>query len=460
MDFEPALTRGSRRSASPPEAPPGDGHAPPEKPTSRAEESATARPRRRSRGRALAVMTAVLVMAGGVAGSVWWLGPQAAPPAPSPTPTPSASLDPLLTPADLGTLGGTTWGTASAPTTSSDGYPVCLPAEGGTLPAPDRTARRILAADNQSGYMTHVVETYADAAAAQRAYTTRLQQAGSCADTEAFIVDTRTITGLADAAFATHIEVQAESPEHHGLVISRTGRNLSMIDVSSAEPTPLEDTAAVAARPLARLCSGGEGACPASVSLVAALPAAGQFPGWLIEADLPRITAGAGRWGATRPSPVLTILGSQCEAVSLKKVSDAASSSQRTLLLADDPSAPAGFGIDQVVYTFASAKQAKSFGDKLGGNLADCADRVPTAAVKKGPSTKGEAADGVAFSGRSFLITQKTAEDEEVPFRVGVVRVDDRVAYLLANPSAEFDFSADQWKAIMIRTAQRVSQLP
>ena len=86
--------------------------------------------------------------------------------------------------------------------------------------------------------------------------------------------------------------------------------------------------------------------------------------------------------------------------------------------------------------------------------------RVPTAAVKKGPSTKGEAADGVAFTGRSFLITQKTAEDEEVPFRVAVVRVDDRVAYLLANPSAEFDFSADQWKAIMTRTAQRVSQLP
>lgn len=426
-----------------------------------ADEVAPAAPRRRSRGRALGVLAAVLVIAGGVAGSAWWLNPQGTTPTtPSTSPSPSAGLDPLLTPTDLGRLGGTTWLVDSAAAPGSQ-TPVCLPTGTDAMPVADRTAPRVLtAANSPTGYVTHIVETYADPVAARQAYAARLVQAGTCADTEALIVSTRTVTGLANAAFASYIQVQAEKPEHHSLVVSQTGRNLSMIDVVSAEPIDLEETAKVAAKPLARLCSGGEGVCPTTVSLTASIPAAGEDPGWLIEADLPRITAGAGRWAATRPSPSLTILGSQCEAVSLVKVSDATSSAQRTLLLADDPSAPTGFGIDQVVYTFPSAKTAKSFGDKLGSNLADCADRVPTATVERGPTVKGEGADGVAFSGRSFLISQKTAEEDAVPFRVAVIRVGERISYLLANPSPDFDFTTNQWKAIMTRTAQRVSQLP
>lgn len=464
VEFDPPLV--ARPAIRPPAAAAPVAAAPavvapkPEQPASVDEATPTAP--RRSRGRALGVLAAVLAIAGGVAGSVWWLGPQATPPStPSNSPSPSAGLDPLLTPADLGRLGGTTWLVDSAPASPPASAPVCLPAGVETMPVADRTAPRVLAAQSAPArYVIHVVETYADPVAARQAYAARLLQAGTCADTEALIVGTRTVSGLANAAFASYIQVQAETPEHHSLVVSQTGRNLSLIDVVSAEPIDLAETAKVAAKPLARLCSGGEGVCPTTVSLTASIPAAGEYPGWLIEADLPRITAGAGRWGATRPSPSLTILGSQCEAVSLVKVSDATSSAQRTLLLADDPSAPTGFGIDQVVYSFPSGKTAKTFGDKLGNNLADCADRVPTATVEKGPTVKGEGADGVAFTGRSFLITQKTAEKDAVPFRVAVLRVGERIAYLLANPSVDFDFSANQWKAIMTRTAQRVSQLP
>ena len=466
FEFEPAAPRRSATSVSSPpmldferpDRPADPGSGSPAEPTSPAAEDADQQPvRRRSRGRALAVMAAVVVMAGGVAGSVYWLEPQAGPPAgPTASPTPSASLDPLLTPSDLAPLGVGLWSTASGATSN----PVCLTSDD-AMPEPSRTARRVLKADRDADTtVTHVVETYADPTAARVAYNARLQQAGNCPDTEALIVETDTVSGLADAAFATQVEIQASTPEYHALVVSQTGRNLSMIDLTSPKPTALADAAEVAAEPLARLCSGGEGTCPATVALAASDPAPGQFPGWLTKADLPRITPGAGRWGATRPSDALTILGSQCGAINLRKVSEATGAAQRTLLLADDPAAPSAFGIDQVVYTFASGKEAKTFGDKLTSNLADCADRVPTASVKKGPSTKGEAAEGVAFTGRSFLIKQKTAEDVEVPFRVAVVRVGDHVAYLLANPSADFDFTSDQWKAIMTRTAQRVSQLP
>lgn len=435
----------------------------PENPTGGRAAEAPSAPRR-GRGRAIGVLGIVLAIAAAVAGSVWWLGPpDTATPSTvgSPTPTPSASLDPLLTTADLGSLGGTTWGVTGTPTGANDGNPICLPAGVETMPIANRTARRVLPSDaNTASFVTNVVDTYPDSGDAARAYGNRLLQSGSCAGVEAQIIGTSTISRLADAAFATQVEVQAETTEYHAIVVARTGRNVSMVDVLSFEPIPLEDVAAVLAEPLARLCSGGEGVCPSAVTLTDSIPAAGQHPGWLIATDLPRITAGVGRWGATPPSPTLTILGSQCEAIGLTKVSGTSAAAQRTLLLADDPSAAAGFGIDQVVYTFAADKPAKTFADKLTGNISDCPDRIATATVEKGPSTKGQGAEGVEFSGKSYLVTQKTASNQSVPFRVAVIRVGPRVAYLLANPSSEFDFTDAQWKAIMTRTGQRVSQMP
>ena len=43
-------------------------------------------------------------------------------------------------------------------------------------------------------------------------------------------------------------------------------------------------------------------------------------------------------------------------------------------------------------------------------------------------------------------------------FRVGVTAVGTRLVYLLANPSANFDFTDKAWEALVGRAAQRVTQ--
>lgn len=464
-EFEYVPRRSATSVSSPPEVyfRPAGGDPAPASPASPAapEPAPKAAEPRRSGRRAIAVLAGIAAVVGLVLGGVWWLGPTlTATPKPTQTTSP-ASLDPLLTPADLGRLGATAWITAVTPPPAGDGNPICLPAEVEEMPTPDRTARRVLT-PNATGtdFVTHVVDTYPDEAAATRAYQARLLQAGSCADTEALIVAAYTVDGLADSAFSTRIDVQEETTEPHVLVVSRTGRNLSMIDITTADPTSVDDAVQVATQPLARLCSGGEGTCPTLPTATETIPAAGQLPGWLVEADLPLVTPGAGRWGANAPSSSLTIVGSQCETVVLKKVPDVTAAAQRTLMLADDPQAPTVFGVDQVVYTFATPKAAKSFADQLGDDLADCTSRVPTATVEKGPSVKGEGQGGISFSGESYLITQQTVSGGTATYRVGVLRIADRVSYLLANPSADFDFSKAQWKAILTRTGERVTQLP
>ena len=67
-------------------------------------------------------------------------------------------------------------------------------------------------------------------------------------------------------------------------------------------------------------------------------------------------------------------------------------------------------------------------------------------------------ANGAKFTGTSYTVTQRISATKTVTFRVGVTAVGTRLVYLLANPSANFDFTDKAWEALVGRAAQRVTQ--
>ncbi len=409
--------------------------------------------RKRSAKPAMVIIAAVGAVAVLVAASVWALTVRSFAPSGGPSTTTAAALDPLMTAADLAGLAGATWSDSADPV-----RPLCLPEAADGLPAAQRSvSRRITSSTSTTEAVAQVVDTYADDAAATQAYAARLTQTGTCAEAVAWITGANTISGLADSADLVRLTVQEEQVQFHSLLVARTGRNVSMIDIGTSVAVPAAEVANLAAKPLSRQCSGGEGTCPGSIAVSTAPPPPGNPVGWLVSADLPRITAGAGRWGATEPQTTLNVVGSQCEAMNLKTVPGTQKVGQRTLLLADDGAAPEGFGVDQVVYTFADATAAESLAKKLETNLSGCPDRAPTASVKAGPAVKGTGAAKVKIAGYTFKVTQRT-ETNTVVFRVAVLTVGQRLVYLLANPSATFDFSDDSWGRVAVRSGQRVSQ--
>ena len=416
--------------------------------------------RNRSSRPALIVIAAVAAVVLVIAVAVWALTVRSTASSGGPSTSATATAeDPLLTAADLGTLGAATWAEPSAGT--SDGQrPICLPATADGLPVAQRSpSKKITSSSSPTDTVVQALDVYADDAAATEAFAVRLVQAGTCADTVALITGANTISGLADSAEVVRLTIQEQTDQFHSLLISRTGRSVSLIDVTTAEELPASDVAAVAATALSRGCGGTLGTCPGSISVATSPPPAGNPFGWLVPADLPRITAGAGRWGATEPKTALDVVGSLCEAINLKTVVGTQTVGQRTLLLADDSNAPQGFGIDQVVYTFADAKGVATLSKKLDKNLTGCPDRAPTASVKEGPAVKGTGTGtgGAKVSGSTYLVTQKTGT-ETVVFRVAVLGVDTHLVYLLANPSASFDFSDADWVKIAVRAGQRASQ--
>lgn len=412
----------------------------------------------RSAKPALIIISSVAAVAVLVAASVWLLTLRSIAPSGGPTEAGNASaLDPLLTVADLGILGSSTW---VGPGNTGDGVrPLCLASTGDGLPNTQRSvARRIGSASSPLDAVVQVVDTYPDNATATQAYAVRLAQLGTCPDVVALITGANTISGLADSADAVRVTVQEAQDQFHTLLISRTGRAVSLLDVLTVSaPVTVADVATTAAKALRRLCSADQGTCPGSIQVAAGVPSPDKLPGWLIEADLPRLTPGAGRWSATEPATALSVVGSQCEAVNLKAVSGTTATGQRTFLLADDSKAPTGFGLDQVIYTFGEETSAADLAAKLVKNISSCGGRAPTASITKGPSVKGTGVAGAKISGSTYLVSQKT-ETDTVVFRVAVLTVGSRVCYLLANPSTTFDFTEDAWKKLALRAGQRVSQ--
>jgi hypothetical protein len=436
-------------------APPTDPETPDAAPVPLPEETAGPPARTRSARPALLVIAAVLVVSVLVAAVVWLLTLRSgAASTGAGTPSAAQALDPLVTSADLGTLGGLAW--TETTSTSDPERPVCVPATGAGLPGAARTVTRRTPADGGTAYLVQTVDTYADDVAAIAAYDVRLAQLGTCADAQVWITGGNAVTGLADAAAAVRLVAQDEPEVFHTVVLSRTGRTVSVADAATPGAVNALDLANVVSSALGRQCSG-LGTCPSGVLVESAPPPAGVPAGWLVEADLPRITAGTGRWAAVEVSSTLQVSGSLCEAMNLAAVSGPTTAAQRTLLLADDPNAPQGFGVDMVTYTYTAADDAADLAAKLTKNLGSCADRAPTATVKEGPDVRSTGQAGAKVTGSTFSITQKT-ETATVVYRVAVVTADSDVVYLLGNPTPGFDFTDAQWKSVATRAGVRATQ--
>ncbi len=398
-------------------------------------------PTTRSRRPALLVITAVVSIALLVAAVVFAM---ALNPPGGGGPLAATAVDPLLTADEVLPVGAGPWQESSL--TAS---PLCL---GAGTPKPDRaTSRRLVTSSNDS--VLQVANTYADDATAISAYTTIASMLGTCADATALVGNASTVSGLADQAAAVQLTVQATKAENHQVLVARSGRTVNVFDILTANGVPVTTAAQVAGESLSRQC--GAGTCPTSISVAASLPATGDPAGWLVSADLPRITPGSGKW--TPHDGAVTTPGSHCEGTDLTKISGTTSSAQRTLILTGDPAAPGTFGVDQVVYSFATSKPARTLAKDLVKAIDGCTTRAPTASVKQGADVKGAGEDGAVVSGNTWEVTHKSSTFTYI-YRVAVVTVGNQVTYLVATPSKDFDFTDAQWGAIALRAGQRASQ--
>ncbi len=392
-----------------------------------------------------------------VAGLLVWMNRSKTPAATNSAST-SALVDRLVTPAALDSLGVGQWSEQKTEpmVTQDSSAPLCFVAAP-DLPTPQAQVQRKLGATGASAL--HRISQYATAADATQVYALRLTQLGACSNIPAYLVSGAKVTSLGDDAVAITAVIQDQTAQFHTVVLVRTGSMVITYDVAQAGAVvPYEKVVPLAGTTVTAICSSGGGSCSASPVATTGVPPTTSVPGWLAVSDLPRVTVGMGRWNAPAPKTTVTSAGSACENVTFATVAGPNQRRQRTYLLTEDTKAPKNYGLDEVILDFDTPDAATAFVTTLKTAIDACPTRTPTAKLGAEGAVTAAGANGEAITGFWRSLSQSTNATTTYNFRLGVAVVGTRVVYLLANPSATFDYADADWSAITARAGQRATQ--
>ena len=306
--------------------------------------------------------------------------------------------------------------------------------------------------------LIHQVDAYANEETAKKVYEQRATSLASCSAIPALITGSSTITELGDDVLQMSV-VQEDIAQHHTILLVRTGKVISLLDVARNNGA-VDPKGAVSAlqRPLTATCEAAAGTCPGAPTVTPAAPPAASPQGWLIPNDIPIIAPGHLAWSGGGLKGVESS-GMGCEGLNLTSEQGPTDRKQRSYTVGSADEAFKVFGITQYRFAFADETAATTFGDLLSENLASCAKRVAASKVTELSPVTTDGSDGPAVTARLFEVKQQVSDDgAQRPHQVMVARSGTAVSYLLFTGVGESKFTEDQLKTLAVRVGQRITQ--
>ena len=307
--------------------------------------------------------------------------------------------------------------------------------------------------------LIHQIDAYANEETAKKIYEQRATSLASCSATPALITGSSTVAGLGDETLQLSV-LQESSAQHHTILLVRTGKVISLLDVARNN-SAIDPTGAVSAlqRPLTATCEAAAGTCPTTPTVTPAAPPAANPPGWLIPNDIPIIAPGHLDWKGSSSPREVELSGMGCEGVNLTSEQGPTDRKQRSYTVGSPDEAFKVFGITQYRFTFADEAAATAFGDLLSENIASCAKRVAAAKVTELSPVATDGSNGPVLAARLFDVKQQIADDgTQRPYQLIVARSGTAVSYLLFTGVGETQFTAEQLTNLATRLGQRTAQ--
>jgi len=402
------------------------------------------------------------------------LGP--ADPATSPSSSPSPSAAPAVNEQrllDTTTAAAiddkATWSIARTQTGRDADSPlaVCLQAPESSDPAPKTSVLRTLTASGKRGLAAlHQADAYGDSDQAVEVFSQYAQQLGGCTTDRAFLVGSTVVENLGDQAITVTVDVAAPTGGalHHTVLVVRTGTVINIVDASATDKAVDPGTLAAAIAPIInQQCADADGRCAQKPKTTDVVPPIGaEVPGLPALADVPRLdTMSGGHWSTTEPLRNSTLPeGSQCERLDATKVKPA-TTLKRAYLVQDDDVVPDTFGWDLVLFSFDKEGDASGYLKEVRSSIDRCSDRQKSAKVTNGKGFKGTGTEGTTISAYSWNVRQPTGTgaDQHADYRLGLAVAGDKVVYLFLPIDDKFNFTDEQWEGLVIRAAQRATQV-
>ena len=207
------------------------------------------------------------------------------------------------------------------------------------------------------------------------------------------------------------------------------------------------------------LCPTSDGACgTAGRPEAAPLPPTGEGPGFLGAVDLPPVADLDTVWAGTEPTrtPAVNPAATICDQADFTEPGFVSARSR--VFVMPEANLPQRFGLSQTVGLTSGRRQAERFVADAVARVSTCADRELSAQVDSHDLVRARSASGDVV-GHVWRLTFEVAEDTDVSYWLGLVRVAGRVAELSFSGTPEADLGERQFGDLVLRAGERLREL-
>jgi hypothetical protein len=183
-------------------------------------------------------------------------------------------------------------------------------------------------------------------------------------------------------------------------------------------------------------------------------PPTGEAPGFLGSIDLPDVPGLRGDWVGTPPVDARrNVSASLCDSTRFS-TAGVFQEQARTYVVPGEKSLSPSFGLSETLGRFATPPAADRFLQQVRERVAACEERVSSASVSASQPVRSPELS----AGTRWTMTFDVGE-RQVRYRMGVVRVGDKVAQVAFSPSDRYDITTRDFDRLLVRAGERLREL-
>jgi DNA-directed RNA polymerase specialized sigma24 family protein len=268
------------------------------------------------------------------------------------------------------------------------------------------------------------------------------------------------VDNIGDEADVMMVRIWKKPVTTLSVAVARTGTvtTTTVGTTVGASPPPARQITQSLADSVAMLCarSGADDCAKRPTYRVVPPPPSGEERGILAVADLPPVGRIRQPWVGTRPaSGRVNPSATTCDRASFARAG-AIRTRTRTYLI-PEASLPARFGLSETYGVFRSTRAASRFLSEMRRMVGRCEKRDLATKVSE---ARTERRKSPPLELSSWGLRTEVNDKQTVRFRLGFVRVGRTVAQLTFAPSPADDMTSTGFHALLVRSGDRLRELP
>ena len=303
------------------------------------------------------------------------------------------------------------------------------------------------------------IEISKSAPQAEKAFQTTVGWYAGCRVARLQLLGAYRVDGIGDQAHVLMIRVWEKPVTTYSVAVARIGRvtTSTVGRTVGGPPPPPKQIAQSLADAVAMLCarSGAEDCSRQPTFSPVPPPPSGEEPGILAVADLPPVGRLDDPWVGTQATPARqNPAATTCDRANF--VGEGAVRTRTRTFLVPGAKLPDRFGLSETYGVFGSARAADRFMDRMRQRLASCEDRKLATDVRRARTVRDRDAH---MDLSTWDLETEISENESVLFRLGFVRVGNKVAEVNFAPTPREDMSARDFRELVVRAGDRLREL-